>query len=218
VDIAALPINSFDDWWSSGIKSRIRNLIRASEKKGLEVREVAYDDEFVRGMTKIFNEVPVRQGKPFWHYGKNFETVKHQFSRYIYREDMIGAFFEGELIGFIMLGIADNYAITGQIISSIEHRDKATNNALIAKAVEVCEQRRLPYLIYLLWSDDSLSEFKRRCGFQKTRVPRYYVPLTLKGRLAMVLHLHKGWRELLPRPLFRTLKNIRKKWCLRKAD
>ena len=25
-------------------------------------------------------ETPVRRGKPFWHYGKNFETVKSEIS------------------------------------------------------------------------------------------------------------------------------------------
>ena len=58
------------------IKSRVRNQIRKAEKEGLVVKEVPYDDDFVRGMTAIFNESPVRQGRPFWHYGKSFETVK----------------------------------------------------------------------------------------------------------------------------------------------
>ena len=197
-DLAVLPITSYDHWWNNQIKSRVRNLIRKAEKEGVEIRETVYDDDFVRGMTAIFNESPVRQGRRFWHYGKDFETVKRQFSRYLFREEMIGAYYRGELIGFIMLGNAGQYAITGQIISSIKHRDKATNNALIAKSVEVCEKRKLSYLVYLFWSDDSLAEFKRRCGFEKTRVPRYFVPLTLKGRLGLKLGLHRGWRAALP--------------------
>ena len=71
---------------------------------GVEVRECAYDDDFVRGMTSIFNETPIRQGRRFWHYGKDFETVKRQFSRNLFREDLIGAYYQGELIGFAMLG------------------------------------------------------------------------------------------------------------------
>ena len=133
-------------------------------------------------MTAIFNESPVRQGRPFWHYGKDFETVKTQFSRYVYRERMIGAYYEGELVGFIMLANAGRFGITGQIISSLKHRDKSPNNALIAKAVEVCAEQGLGHLIYLFWSEDSLAEFKRRCGFEPVRVPRYWVPLTWKGR------------------------------------
>jgi hypothetical protein len=191
-EIAVLPIQSYDHWWKNQIKSRVRNQIRKAEKDGLVVKEVPYDDDFVKGMTAIFNESPVRQGRRFWHYGKSFETVKSQFSRYIYRERMIGAYFEGELVGFIMLANAGRFGITGQIISSLKHRDKSPNNALIAKAVELCAQQGLGYLIYLFWSEDSLAEFKRRCGFEPVRVPRYWVPLTWKGRVALAAGLHHG--------------------------
>ena len=112
-DIAALPVKSYDYWWSKQIKSRTRGLIRKSEKEGVVVREVEFNDDFVRGMVSIFNESAIRQGKPFWHYGKDFETVKREFSRYLFREDLIGAYYKDELIGFIMLGYAGSYAITG---------------------------------------------------------------------------------------------------------
>jgi hypothetical protein len=210
--IAALPVKSFDHWWNKQIKSRTRNLIRKTEKSGVEVREACYDDAFVRGMTDIFNETPVRQGRRFWHYGKKFETVKRQFSRFLFREDLIGAYYRDELIGLVMLGNAGQYAVTGQIISKIQHRDKAINNALIAKAVEVCARRNLPYLVYLQWAGGSLAEFKRRCGFEETRVPRYYVPLTKRGRLILRLGLHRGWKELLPSPVKDRLKSLRSRW------
>ena len=120
-------------------------------------------------MTAIFNEAPLRQGRPFWHYGKDVETVRQQFSRYLHREHMIGAYYQDQMVGLIMLGNAGRFGLTGQIISSLHHRDKGTNNALVAKAVEVCEKLGLESLVYLFWSEDSLSEFKRRCGFERTR-------------------------------------------------
>jgi hypothetical protein len=211
-DIAVLPITSYDFWWKHQIKSRVRTLIRKAEKVGVVVKETSYDDNFVRGMTAIFNESPIRQGRRFWHYGKDFETVKSQFSRYLFREFLIGAYYHGELIGFIMLGDAGRFGITGQIISSIKHRDKATNNALIAKAVEVCEARKLGYLVYFFWGDDSLSEFKRRCGFEKVKVPRYYVPLSWKGELALKLGIHRGVKEMLPKWVKNQLKRLRRMW------
>ena len=218
-ELAVLPIKSYDHWWNHQIKSRIRNQIRKAEKEGLVVKEAAYDDDFVRGMTAIFNEAPVRQGRKFWHYGKDFQTVKRQFSRYIHREDMIGAYYQNELIGFIMMGNAGRYGVTGQIISAIKHRDKSTNNALIAKAVELCEKKRLPYLIYLFWSGDSLTEFKRRCGFEKTIIPRYFVPLTQKGKIALKLGFHRGWKELFPKQLKASFKKLRSRWYgLRSAE
>lgn len=209
-ELAVLPIQSYDHWWNHQIKSRVRSLIRKTQKEGVEVRQVDYDDDFVRGMTTIFNEAPVRQGRRFWHYGKDFETVKRQFSQYLFREQMIGAYYRGELIGFVMLGNAGRYGITGQIISSIKHRDKATTNALVAKSVEVCAKQQLPYLVYFFWSDDSLAEFKRRCGFERIRVPRYFVPLTLKGKLALKLGVHRGWKAALPAGLKARLKNLRR--------
>jgi hypothetical protein len=211
-EVAALPIASYDHWWNHQIKSRIRNLIRKAERQGLVVKESAYDDDFVRGMTAIFNEAPIRQGRKFWHYGKDFQTIKTQFARNIGRETMIGAYFENEMIGFIMMGDAGRYGVTTQIISAIKHRDKNTNNALIAKAVELCERKKLPYLVYLYWSDDSLAEFKRRCGFEKVRVPRYFVPLTPRGNLILKLGLHRGWKELLPKNVKASLKRLRSGW------
>ena len=216
-DLAVLPIKSYDHWMSHQIKPRVRGLVRKAEKEGIVVKETVYDDAFVQGMTTIFNESPVRQGRKFWHYGKSFETLRSQFSRYIDRETMIGAYLNGELIGFIMLGDAGNFGLTGQIISSLKHRDKATNNALIAKAVEICAARGLQFLIYLYWSDDSLSEFKRRCGFEKTRVPRYYVPLTTTGRLALKCGLHRGWKEAVPKQFKAPLKRLRRFWSERIA-
>ena len=208
-DVAVLPVTSYEDWWSKQIKSRTRGLIRKSAKQGVVVREVEYTDDFVRGMTSIFNETPMRQGRPFWHYGKYFDTVKRQFSKYLFRETLIGAFYQDELIGFMMVGLAGPYALTGQIISKISHRDKGTNNSLIAKAVELCARDGIPYLVYLSWADSSLTEFKRRNGFEPVRLPRYYVPLTAKGRAALRLGLHKGVVNLIPESALSRLKALR---------
>jgi hypothetical protein len=214
-DIAVLPVKSYQHWWDSQIKSRVRSQIRKSEKEGVVVREASYDDDFVRGLTAIFNEAPIRQGRPFWHYGKDVETVRAQFSQYLHREQLIAAYYRDEMIGVIMLGNAGCFGLTGQIISSLHHRDKATNNALVAKAVEVCEKSGLEYLVYLFWSEDSLSEFKRRCGFERTRAPRYFVPLTWKGQAALRVGAHRGWKAMIPSRMKASLKNLRTSWYAR---
>ena len=163
-------------------------------------------------MTSIFNETPIRQGRHFLHYGKDFKTVKRQFSRYLFREEIFGAYLGEELVGFVMLADAGNYAFLGQIISKIAHRDLAPTNALLAKAVERCAEKRLPYLVYARWLDDSLGDFKRSNGFQKFDLPRYFVPLTLKGKLALKLGLHRGWKEAVPKQLRKPLKQLRRRW------
>jgi len=210
--LAVLPIKSYDHWWNQQIKSRVRGLIRKTEKEGVQVKEVPFDDDFVRGMSVIFNDAPVRQGRRFWHYGKCFGTIKRQFSRFIFRETMLGAYFNGELIGFVMLGNAGRFALTGEILASVKHRDKAVSNALIAKCVEICEREKMPQLVYLYWSDDSLAEFKRRCGFEIVRVPRYFVPFTLRGRLALRVGLHRGWKGAIPAGIKVEIKRVRRIW------
>jgi len=211
-ELAVLPVLSYDDWWNNRIQSRTRSLIRKSAKLGVEVRLTEWTDAFVRGMTDIFNETPVRQGRPFWHYGKNFETVKSQFSRYLFREHLIGAYFEGELIGFMMIADAGQYALVGQILSKVAHREKATNNALIARAVELCAEKGWSHFVYLQWGTGSFAEFKRRCGFDKMIVPRYYVPISLRGKAALRLGLHRGFREAIPPAIKERLKDIRSRW------
>jgi hypothetical protein len=210
--IAALPIKSYSFWWDKQIDCKTRNMVRKSQKKDVTVRMVNFDDEVVRGMTSIFNETPIRQGRRFLHYGKDFETVKREFSRFLFREEIFGAYVGNELIGFTMLADAGRYAYLGQIISKIARRDLAPNNALLAKAVERCAEKGIPYLAYALWLEDGLGGFKRSNGFQKFDLPRYFVPLTRKGKLALKLGFHRGWKGAVPKHLRQPLKNLRKRW------
>src|SRR4029453_2210088 len=43
--VAALPVQTFAYWWDKQIKAATRNLLRKSQKKGVEVREACYDDD-----------------------------------------------------------------------------------------------------------------------------------------------------------------------------
>jgi Acetyltransferase (GNAT) domain len=208
--VAVIPITTYANWWDKQIDSKTRNMVRRAEKKGVVVRRCEFDDKFVEGMTSLFNETPVRQGKPFWHYGKDAATIKREFSRFIFREELFGAYLGEELIGFIFIADTGNAATLGQIISKIAHRDKAPTNALVAKAVERCAEKGVPYLSYAKWVDGSLGEFKRNNGFQRFDLPRYFAPLTLKGRLCVSLKLHRGI-NVLPEPVLRLLKDTRKK-------
>ena len=210
--MAVLPIKSYDLWWEKQIERQARNKIRKAQKKGVVVRSTDFDDRLVQGMTSIFNETPIRQGRRFLHYGKDSETIKRQFSRYLFREEIFGAYLGEELVGFIFLADAGKYAFLGQIISKIAHRYLAPNNALLAKAVERCAQKGFPYLVYALWLDDSLGDFKRSNGFQRFDLPRYFMPLTKNGKLALKLGLHRGWKEAVPKQIRKPLKKLRRRW------
>lgn len=210
--VAALPIIDYDHWLRKQITQESRTRVRKASKIGVVVREALFDDSFIDGMVRIFNETAVRQGRHFWHFGKDATTIRRQFSRFLDKERIFGAYYKDELIGFVFLGVSENFANLGQIISFIKDREKAPNNALIGKAVEFCAAANIPYLTYVNWPNaEGLATFKRRNGFQRMEVPRYYVPLSAKGRLALRCGLHRDWKEALPQEWRVTLKSIRAK-------
>jgi hypothetical protein len=210
--IAALRIISFDHWWHKQIPQETRTGVRKAEKKGITVEIVPFSDELVSGIKNIYDESPFRQGKPFWHYGKDLETLRRIHATFLDSSDFLGAYFKGELVGFLKLVSSTHCAGTMNILSKIEHRDKRVMNALVAKAVEVCSARGIPYFTYCMWSSGGLGEFKIRNGFQKTDLPRYYIPLTAKGRAALALKIHRGLRGMLPPRLKAQLVDLRSKW------
>ncbi|MGO8837355.1 MAG: hypothetical protein ACLQAH_02950 [Limisphaerales bacterium] len=201
-NIAAISIVSFDDWWMKRVSHDLRKDIKRAKKRGVVARLVEFNDDFVRGVTEIYSETPVRQGRPFWHYQKDFETVKRETGTYRESSDFIGAYVENELIGFIKIVYVDKLGCLMQIISKIAHQDKRPTNALLAKAVEVCAEKNCSYLTYGKFkygkTENSLTAFKRRNGFEEILVPKYYIPLTLKGRIALALRLHHGFVAMLP--------------------
>ena len=200
-------------------------MVRRAEKKGVVVREVPFDDGLVRGISAIYNESPVRQGKPFWHYGKDLDAVRSENVTFVDRSIFIGAFLGETLIGFSKLVCDERGGQAGlmKIQSMIEHRDKAPTNALIAQAVRSCAERAIPYLWYANFSygrkqQDGLSDFKEHNGFQGVELPRYYVPVTLVGRVALRFGLHHRLVERIPEPALAKLRKLRSRWYGSRLD
>jgi hypothetical protein len=107
------------------------------------------------------------------------------------------------MIGFLHLIFREDVAAILNLTVKPSQLDKRPANALMAKAVEICEDRKLSYLSYGLYNygnkrDSSLREFKIRNGFKEILVPRYFVPLTLWGRLCVKAKLHRGLIGNLP--------------------
>ncbi len=215
-NLAVIPITTYSDWFKNRAESSVQRAVRKAAKSGVEVRLAQLDDEYVNGMVQINNETPIRQGTRFWHYQKSFEAVKREALTYSDRNTFLGAYLNGELIGFLRMTRADNVSHIIQVLSMMKHFDKRPANALIAKAVEICERDGMSYLTYCnyLYKDpkSSLTEFKKRSGFEKVLVPRYYIPLTLKGKIALRLGLHHGLAATIPQPLIRQLLKIRSFW------
>jgi hypothetical protein len=104
-----------------------------------------------------------------------------------------------------------------QILTRISHYDKRPSNALIAKAVEHCAKAGMSFLTYGKYRDrkkgtSSLARFKHRMGFEEVRVPKFYVPLTIKGRICLALGLHRNLVTILPEWLIDLLYSVRTAW------
>jgi hypothetical protein len=215
-NLAALPLQSYDHWLNKQAHSKVKVKIKKALSRGVVVRVAEFDDEFVNGVCSIYNENPIRQGTRFWHYGKNFETVKRENATFLNKSTFLGAYYNCELIGFIKLVDLGRFVATMQVISKIHHRDKAPTNALIAKAVEISVIKGAPYLVYGNYiyggkADSSLTEFKRHNGFQRLDFPNYFVPITKIGLLALSLKLHHGLKGLVPEDGLRLARKIRER-------
>jgi hypothetical protein len=199
---AVAQTSDYAAWWEK-LPQETRKNVRRAAKKGVTVRAVAFDDDFVAGIKAIYDETPIRQGGRFPHYQKDFDVVREENGTYRERCEYLGAYYEGRLIGFMRFVYVDRMAKIMQILASVAHTDKRPMNALIAKAVEICHEKGMSGLVYSRFrfgnkKESALAEFKRRNGFEEVLFPRYFLPLTLKGRMAVKLKLHRGLLGLLP--------------------
>jgi hypothetical protein len=220
---AVLPVGTFDHWWTKVLGFKGRNKAKQAEKKGVKLHEIPFDDVLINGIWRIYNECPIRQGKRFPHYGMSLERVRSYAGTFLDSSIFIGAFYEGVLIGFAKLTVDETRTQAGlmHIISMIEHREKAPTNALIAHAVKACADRHITNLVYSSFAygnkqSDSLTDFKERNGFQRVNVPRYYVPLTCRGKLAFRIGLHRKLIERIPEPVITKLRAYRAGWYNRR--
>jgi hypothetical protein len=224
-NLAALRVTTFEHWWNKQLGFKARNKARQAAKKGVVIREVPFNDTLVKGIRKVYNECPVRQGRRFTHYGKDIDTVYREEATLLDSSIFIGAYLGEALIGFTKLVHDQTRTQAGlmNIISMIRHRDKAPTNALVAQAVRSCAERGISYLVYSKFSygnrqRDTVSDFKKRNAFQRIDLPRYYVPLTALGSAAFQLGLHKRFADRVPEPLLAKLRQLRNNWYKRKLE
>jgi hypothetical protein len=118
------------------------------------------------------------------------------------------------MIGFAKVTFAQEIGFIMNFLSKISHRDKAPNNAILAKAVEICDDQKVQCLVYGVWGTGvgGLAEFKVANGFQCVEIPRYYVPLTLLGKLALRAGAHRAIVERIPKGCVEAAASVRKRW------
>lgn len=213
--VAAVRVSSFKDWWES-LPQESRKNVRRSRKRGVVVQVKKLDNELLQDLLVLNNDSRVRQGKLFTHFGKTLEQTARDNADHLDRSDYICAYFENELIGVLKLVYRGDIASILTFLPKASHNDKRPANALIAKAVEVCEEKQLLYLTYGMFNYGNkrhtpLREFKIRNGFVEVLVPRFYIPLTPKGAVILKLHLHRGLIGILPHRVIVFLVNVRTK-------
>jgi hypothetical protein len=218
-NLAVLPVSTFDHWWNKQIRSYPRNRARQAEKKGVILHEVPLNDALIGGICEIYNETPVRQGRRFPHYGMTLERARKYASTFADRSIFLGAFLDNKLIGFAKLvtDVSRTQACLVHILCMVQHKDKAPTNALIAQAVRSCADRGISYLVYENFAygkkeGDSLSHFKEVNGFSRLDLPRYYIPLTQAGRIALRLGLHHKVVYYVPESIASVLRHLRRHW------
>lgn len=214
--LAAVRVRSYQEWWES-LPQETRKNVRRAQKRGLTVSARPLDDGLVHGIVGVNNESPIVQGRRARHYGKSFEEVWRDQTDYSERSSFICAYAGAELVGFLKLVRCGAFASVLTTLTKQSHYDKRPANALIARAVQLCEEEGIKYLVYGLLNygnkrGDSLQEFKIRNGFEEFRVPRYYVPLTARGAVYVKLGLYRGLIGILPAQAIAAWLGLRKMW------
>jgi hypothetical protein len=213
--LAALPLSTYDHWFSKQLYFKPRNKLRKALKSGIEIRLEGFSEPLVQGIKGIYDETPIRQGKRNYHYEEDLDTIRRDHSTFLDRSQFITAYYDGEMIGFAKVTFSQGCGVFMNFLSKVSHRDKAVNNAILAKAVEVCAERGSTCLVYGVWGGGGtrgLMEFKETNGFERVDLPRYFVPMSLLGRLALKIGVHRGLVHRLPESALVVAAKIRMRW------
>ena len=214
--VAAILLINYEQWWCS-LPQETRKNVRRSQKRGVVIRIKELDEDLIEGLRAVNDDSPLRQGMKNAYYGLTSEETRERYGEFVGRCDFICAYSGEEMIGFLHLVYRGGGASILNLTTKPSDFDKRPANALLAKAVEMCEARGLSHLIYGLYNygnkrDSSLKEFKIRNGFQEILVPRYFVPLTFWGRLCMKAGLHRGLIGILPSSVITAALRARTLW------
>jgi hypothetical protein len=213
-EAAVIPISTQQHWFEKQIGPSTRKHIRRAERAGVCFREQSLSEQLIRDIMTIYNDSPVRRGKRFWHYGKDFDTVSRELSDDREKSVFLTAYYGNELVGFIKLLLDDRFARTTLLMDKLSRRVELPSPmyGLFSKAVEICAERHIPHIVYSVWRRGEHGSFQQRNGFVKMPVPEYFVPLTLRGRLALLLGLHNGIKARIPERMMINLLNLRARW------
>jgi hypothetical protein len=214
--VAAIRLPSFKDWWEK-LPQEARKNVRRSQKRGVTIKVKDFDADLIAGISDVNNDSETRQGVRNTYFGKTIDQVRRDYSAFVDRSDFVCAYLGEEMIGFLKIVYRQETASIINLTPKPSHSDKRPANALVAKAVELCDQKGISFITYGLYNygnkrDSPLREFKIRTGFQEILVPRYYVPLTGLGAVCVKAGLHRGLLGILPNRVITMGVSLRGKW------
>lgn len=215
--VAAIDSASFSVWWES-LPQETRKNVRRSQKRGVVILvNDQLDDQLIQGIREVNDDSPIRQGLRNAYYGKSAEETRKLYGEFMGRCEFICAYANGKLIGFLHLIYRGEIASILNLTTKPSEFDKRPANALVAKAVELCESKGISCISYGLFNygnkrDDPLRTFKIRNGFQEILVPRYFVPLTVWGKFCIKGRFHRGLVGILPNSIIKVGLRARSMW------
>ena len=181
-------MTDYKAWWE-GLDGKLRTYTRRAAKKGIEIHRQLSIMTLPQASGQFTMRNRFVKAGSSRHYGKNFDTVKRENSTYLDRSEFLGAYYSGELVGFMKFVYVGDTAQIMQILSLKTHQDKRPLLPLIARAVEICHKKGLKYLIwgkftYGRKTDSGIADFKRHLGFNKriSRVTMFLYPVAWPDR------------------------------------
>jgi hypothetical protein len=202
MSIAAIRLPGFKEWWER-LPQEARKNVRRAQKRGVIVTLMPFSEALMAHIRRVNDDSPIRQGIRNAHYGKSLAEIAKDYSAFLDRSDFICACVGEEVIGFLKIVYRGEVASILNLTTMPSQADKRPANALVAKAVELCDARGVSFITFGQFNygnkkDSPLREFKIRNGFEETFKPKFFVPLTTWGQIAMKANFHRGLLGILP--------------------
>jgi hypothetical protein len=216
-NLAVLAVSNYDYWLKKQAERAVKRKVRKAAQAGIQVSAHRFSRELVNDLAKIFNETPIRRGRRYPYYGMKAEQIAQAWIPDAERSLFLLAECENEPVGFMKLLMTEHFGATSGSVTKLSHRDRAPMNALIAKAVDIVASRGLKRLIFGKFEysgqiDSGLTMFKKHNGFERVEIPRYYIPLSVKGKVLLCLRLYRPLSTLVPISVARRLGRVRERW------
>ena len=138
--VAVIHFSSFKEWWEK-LPQETRKNVRRSQKRGVVIKVQSFDEHLIRGIEGVNNDSASRQGERNYYYGRNHDQLRNDYSAFLDRSDFICAYVGDEMIGFLKLVYRGEVASILNLTPKASESDKRPANALVAKAVELCESK-----------------------------------------------------------------------------